>query len=169
MCFYYGMIYSKKLQTYIPIHVDKVVYDNPNYRKITKYTVKDGKIPVGRVSLSDLPNGVFVEFMENLNPELYKNFGYLADQIEVEHCINRDLKDFEIISNASLNSHALHYLRGKRFILDSINQIVRSIIELTPKNQQFQTKFLGSVKMYMPKDIIQKYIEIIKRTPILKK
>ena len=106
--------------------------------------------------------------MENLNPDLYKNFGYLADQIEVEHCINRNLKDFEIISNASLNSHALHYLRGKRFISDGINQIVKGIIERTPKNQKFKTSFLGSVKMYMPKDIIQKYIEIIKRTPILK-
>lgn len=162
------MIYSKKLQTFITPTIDKTVFDIPNFRKVTKYVVKDGKIPVGRVSLSDLPNGVYVEFIENFNPNLYKNFGQVADQIEIEHCIGRNLKEFDILSKASLNSHALHFLRGKRFMPDSINQIVKNIIESTPQNQKFQTAFLGSVKMFMPKEVIQKYLEIIKKSPLLK-
>ncbi len=162
------MIYSKNLQSYITPTIEKTVFDVSSYRKITKYMVKDGKIPVGRVSLSDLPNGVYVEFIENFNPHLYKNFGYVADQIEVEHCLNRNLKEFDIISKASLNSHALHFLRGKRFVENSINEIVKNIIESTPWGQKFQTAFLSSVDMFMPKEMVQKYLGIIKALPLLK-
>ena len=161
------MIYNKILQRYVPIRVEKTVYEQPNYGRITKYIVKDGKIPVGRVSVSEKSFGVYVEFMEKLNPN-YSHFGEVADQIEVEHGIQQGWKDFEIRSNAALNSHAMHYLRGKRFLPESINEIVKSIIENTPLGEKFRTIQLGSVKMYMPKELIKKYIELAKKNPLLK-
>ena len=79
---------------------------------------------MGRVDLRDTQNGVFVEFIENLHPDMYSGLGKTADQIEVEHCINRGLDRFEINSHAELNSHVAHYKRGKRF-----GKILSSTIE----------------------------------------
>lgn len=156
------------MQSLIPVNVERKFFSNPNYHNITRYDIKDGKIPVGRVSLSDLPNGVFVEFIENFNPNLYKGLTETAYQIQVEHCLNRGLSDFEILSNASLNSHAIHYLKGKRFVSSEINQKVEDIIKSTPKGELYNTKFLGSIQMYMPQELIKKYINQIKNFPLLK-
>ena len=166
------------------INVEKEVYQLSDKTNFTKYFIKDGKITVGYVSLIDTNKGVTVSFIKNYNTERYSGLGKLADQIEVEHCIKKGLKTFEITSEASLNSHALHYLRGKRFntIADSekkiqllkkfktfdINKIVKFIIKNTPANQMYKTDFLGQIPMYMPKSLIKKYIEIAKKSPILK-
>lgn len=163
------MIYSKRLQSYVPVTVQKVQETYVQYfGTFTKYLVRDGKIPVGKVDLKDTVSGVHVEYIENMNPQLYSGFGKVADQIEVEHCLKRGLKDFNILSEAALNSHALHYLRGKRFLSDGMNQKVKNIIDSTPVGQKFDTKSLGSVKMYMPWELIEKYLNIIKEHPLLK-
>lgn len=163
------MIYSKKLQTYIPVTVERIAQTPIQYFGLfTQYIVKDGKIPVGKVNLKDTFFGVHVEYIENMNPQLYSGFGKVADQIEVEHCLNRGLDYFEVVSEAGLNSHALHYLRGKRFNLEQNNETVRKIIESTPPGQKFDTQKLGNIKMYMPWELIEKYIEIIKKCPLLK-
>lgn len=163
------MIYSKKLKTHIPTTIHKFQYNGQYYINKTRYVIADGKTPVGRVDLSDTPYGVHVNYLENFNPELYGNVGKMADQIEVEHCLNRGLTDFEIVSSADFNSHALHYMRGKRFLPEAYNEVVKNVIETTPKGQPYNTEFLGSVCMYMPKELINKYIEIIKNNPLLKK
>lgn len=163
------MIYSKKLQSYIPVTVDKLRQAAIPYFGIrTEYLVKDGKIPVGKVNLKDTFWGVYVDYIENMNPQLYSGFGTVADQIEVEHCLKRGLDFFEITSEAALNSHALHYLRGKRFELEKDNEAVRKIIESTPVGQKFDTQKLGRIPMFMPWELIEKYLEIIKRCPLLK-
>ena len=163
------MIYSKRLQSNIPITVQKVSQTNiPGFGTFTKYMVKDGRIPVGKVDLKDTFMGVHVEYIENMNPQLYSGFGSIADQIEVEYCLKRGLDYFEIKSEAALNSHALHYLRGKRFELESDNEAVRKIIETTPAGQKFDTRALGNIRMYMPWELIEKYIDIIKKCPLLK-
>ena len=163
------MIYSKKLQTYIPVSVQRLRQTNiPYFGKFTEYLVKDGKIPVGKVDLKDTSAGVHVDYIENLNPQLYSGFGTVADQIEVEHCLKRGLDSFEITSEAGLNSHAVHYLRGKRFKPEEYNDIVRKIIEATPSGARFHTEKLGSIPMYMPKELIEKYLSIIKKCPLLK-
>lgn len=163
------MIYSKKLQTYIPVTVQKISQTPvPYFGTFTKYMVKDGKISVGKVDLRDTYSGVHVEFIENMNPHLYSGFGTIADQIEVEHCLNRGMDYFEIKSKAGLNSHALHYLRGKRFDSEEDNETVKKIIESTPVGQKFDTQKLGPKAMYMPWELIEKYLEIIKKCPLLK-
>lgn len=162
------MIYSKKLNSYIPIQVQSTNENIPHYGKLTVYTVKDGRIPVGSVRILDTQKGVNVNFIKNYYPELYSGFGKIADQIEVEHCLKRNLSEFEINSYASLNSHALHYLRGKRFVNPEHNNMVENVIKRTPKGEQFNTRFLGQIEMFMPKELIKKYIEIIKKSPLLK-
>ncbi len=164
------MIYSKRLQSYIPVTVQKInQIDLPYFGRFTSYMVKDGKIPVGKVDLRDTFTGVHVEFIENMNPQLYSGFGTIADQIEVEHCLERGYDFFEINSDAGLNSHALHYLRGKRFDDEKVNEEVKRIIESTPAGQRFDTAKLGPQKMFMPWDMIEKYLEIIKKCPLLHK
>lgn len=168
-CFKTNMVYSKILQTNIPVSVTKTHSCYlPEYGHFTKYIVKDGKIPVGSIDLIDTMNGVHVEYIENMNPELYSGFSKVADQVEVEHCLKRGLSWFEIESEAALNSHALHYLRGKRFVSEADNEAVRKIIESTPVGQKFDTKKLGKIRMYMPQELIKKYLEIIKKCPLLK-
>lgn len=175
----HGTISSKD----IPVQVFAETY-NMDGSKLTHYIVKDGRIPIGHVNLIDTPNGVNVSFIRNYNPNMYSGFGWIADQIEVEHCLKRGLKDFEITSEASLNSHALHFIRGKRFgeITDpqkkekllklfntaDINKIVEMIIKTTPKGSEYNTKFLERIPMFMPQSLIKKYIEIIKKHPLLK-
>lgn len=164
------MIYSKKLQSYIPVTVQQVSKTTiPYFGNFTKYMVKDGKIPVGEVKLVDTLCGVKVDFIQNMNPQLYSGFGTIADQIEVEHCLNRGLSCFEIKSEAGLNSRALHYLRGKRFEDEEVNEEVKKIIESTPAGQKFDTAKLGPQRMFMPWDMIEKYLEIIRKCPLLKK
>lgn len=162
------MIYSKKTESYIPTTVERISYENSICGPVTKYIVKDGKIPVGRVSLTDVADGVYVNFIENFHPDAYKNFGATADQIEVEHCLKRGLDTFEIRSDAALNSHAVHYLRGKRFMPAEMNNVVKNIIDSTPAGEKYNTKFLGTIRMYMPKELITKYINIIKKIPLLR-
>lgn len=162
------MIYSKKLQSFVPVNIQTKHHDLKDFGQFTVYTVKDNKIPVGRIDLQDTENGVKVMYIENKNPELYSGFGKIADQIEVEHCIKRGLRDFEITSDANFNSHALHYLRGKRFYSDIVNKKVEEIIKSTPPGEKYNTKSIGLVGMFMPKELIKKYIELIKTNPLLK-
>lgn len=178
------MIYSKVLQHNIPVTIKAQHYDHiPGFPKMTNYDIFDGKIKVGYVSLSDLSDGCYVDFVENTNPQMYKGFGAFADQLEVEHCIEREIYKPKIRSCAALNSHALHYLRGKRFneVLDApsikrlmekfgsvdVNEIVRQIIEKTPKDQMFDTKDIGNVRMYMPKTLVEYYTQLSKKSPVL--
>lgn len=163
------MIFSKLTNQYKPVTVPPPKRHNlGEFGIFTSYTVKDDKITVGKVDLLDTAKGVKVMYIENCQPQLYKGFGKIADQIEVEHCLKRGLDTFEITSDAGLNSHAVHYLRGKRFVKKIYNQIVEQIINSTPQGEQYNTKKLGNIEMYMPQKLIKKYLEIIKKNPLLK-
>ena len=164
------MIYSKQIQAYTPVNVSicrKAYNDGICQNEFIRYTVKDKHFPVGYVDLQDTLNGVKVLFIKNMYPEKYSKFGKVADQIEVEHCIKRGLKDFDVVSQAGLNSHALHYLRGKRFVTDDFNKKIKDIIKKTPLGEKYNTSFLGAVDMYMPKNLINKYKKLISKRPIL--
>ncbi len=163
------MIYSKKLKSYLPVKVESKFYNLESFGNFTKYTIKDNKIAVGTVDVLDTDKGIKVEFIKNNYPELYSGFGKIADQLEVEHCLKRGLENFEIVSDAALNSHALHYLRGKRFKSKVVENEVREVIANTPKGEKFNTLFLGNVSMYMPQNLIKKYVELIKKNPLILK
>lgn len=170
----------------VPVWVETSPPKFFNGRTMTEYCIKHEHFTAGYVHLIDIPKGVFVSFIENYMPERFCGFGKIADQIEVEHCLNRGLDRFEIVSDAALNSHAYHYTRGKRFgsakergksfqnmllarfQTTDLNKIVERIIRETPKGETFSTSFLGSIPMFMPQKLIKKYLEIIKRYPLLK-
>ena len=162
------MIYSKKLGTHIPITIECQKSALGSLGTFTKYFVKDNKITIGHVNLIDTITGVNVDYIENYHPDKYSGFGKIADQLEVEHCLKRGLTYFDIISDGALNSHALHYLRGKRFYSDYVNEKVERVIKATPPGEKYNTKFLGKQRMFMPQEVIEKYIEIIKKCPLLK-
>ena len=159
-----------------------VVLEKALRNSYTKYGVYCGVNPIGYVALIDKDYGVWVDYIKNYSPERYSGFGKVADQIEVEHCLNRGLKDFQVLSMATPVSLAFHYNRGKRFdyIEDAQEKIylnknygtfnVNVIIERLLKNNPFpKISGIGTVPMFMPKDLIKKYIDIISKYPLLKK
>lgn len=118
----------------------------------------------------------------------YGKFALLADKLEVQYCLDKNMSDFEIRSYADLNSHALHYLRGKRFEGEATpqqiqrfremfkwakiksfdyNTVVKYIIDHTPKGERFNTMFLKEIPMYMPQNLIQKYIRELLQNPLI--
>lgn len=163
------MIYSKRLQRYVPVSIQSSSQFIRGFGNFTKYLVKDGKITVGKVDVTDTMDGIKVDYIENMQPQLYSGFGKLADQLEVEHCMKRGLGYFNINSEAALNSHALHYLRGKRFYSEEAEEEVKRVIAETPKGERYNTRFLGKIRMFMPQELIDKYIEIIKKNPLILK
>ena len=162
------MIYSKRLNDYVPISVTSQQYFIDDFGKFTRYTVKDGKIPVGTVDLKDIDTGVKVMFIENVHPDLYSGFGAIADQIEVEHCKKLNMDKFEIVSEAALNSHALHYKRGKRFCDERVNRFLDDLIKNTAEGVKFNTRKLGIQKMFMPQEMIANILQKAKVSPLLK-
>ena len=162
------MIHSIKLNSDIPVQVTSKSYFLHELGNYTRYEVKDNRIPVGYVDLNDTPHGCYVMYIKNMNPDLYKGFGKVADQIEVEHCLKRNIKHPFINSVAKFNTHILHYKRGKRFINKEVNAFLKSIVDNLQKGEKVITSFLGAQDMYMPQELVNKYREIIKKAPLLK-
>ena len=162
------MVHSVRLNTEIPVQVTSKNQFVNGLGNITRYTVKDNRIPVGYVDLQDTPHGCYVMYIKNQNPELYKGFGKVADQIEVEHCLKRNIEKPVITSEAKFNTHITHFKRGKRFINEGINIFLQNLIENLSKGEKYITSFLGTQKMFMPQNLVNKYMEIIKKAPLLR-
>lgn len=182
-------IYSKVTKSHIPVRVEKQVYATDDiFPQLFEYNVYDKRKKIGFVRLHDTDKGCYVQFIKNERPDEYGDFGYFADKIEVQHCLNRGMRHFEVTSYADFNSHGMHYKRGKRFLgqanekqigkfqelfkgvnLESfnINEMVKYIVSHTPKGKSFNTWFLDQVSMYMPKKLIKKYVSELKSNPIL--
>ena len=114
---------------------------------------------------------VIVKQLMNYDQTKYSGIGDLADKIAVQHCQKLGIKPV-IISEAAYNSHAAHYKRGKRFIYsdktNNPNEIVKRIIEETPKGEKCDTSRMGILITYMPDEIIEKHIKELEKNPILK-
>lgn len=184
-----NVILSKFSGEYIPVKIKSRTLDASTiYPKEIEYDVFEGRNHIGFVYLRDEPNGCYVQRIKNLKPEEFGKFGILADKLEVQYCMDKGLKDFQITSFAAENSHAVHYLRGKRFQgfankqqIDrfkelfkdadiksfNFNAMVKYIIDHTPKGERFNTKFLTAIPMYMPKELIQKYVQQLLKNPLI--
>ena len=167
------MIYSVLRRGMVPVTVDKktqyVGYGVDDM--ITRYSVYDSSEPVeyvGHLDLQDTKNGVKVLYIQNENPEKYKHFADVADQIEVEHCLKRNINNPYISSVAARDTYAMHYRRGKRFINEGANVYLESITKDLKKGERVTTDFLGYQKMYMPINMLNKMKEKIKLNPLLK-
>ena len=161
------MIYKKQLHTFIPVQVEVQRHQIEHWGELVRYKDKDNKIPVGYVDLKDTPNGCEVLYIKNLNPDIYSGFGRIADQLEVEHCLQRGIKKPDIISEAVIGTLMQHFKRGKRFIDESINIYLKSVLDSLQKGEFFSTNALGKQPMYMPQSLIEEYIEKIKKNPLL--
>lgn len=166
------MVYSIRLQKEVPVIVSKKNQFNPeNCQCITQYTVMDASEPlihVGYVDLLDTNNGVEVLFIKSQHPNYYRHFGEVADQIEVEHCMQRGIDKPYIKSVAAFNSHIQHFKRGKRFINEGVNIFLENLISGLLKGQIVLTKFLGNQPMFMPQNMVNVYKKIIEKAPLLK-
>ena len=162
------MIYSKLLQTNIAVQIESKRFTPKDYGMFTRYQVKDNKIPVGYVDLQDTKDGCYVMYIKNQNPELYSGFGHIADQIEVEHCLKRQILHPHIESEAAMGTLIQHYKRGKRYIDETINKYLEGIVKHLQKGEQIYTGQFGAQKMFMPQDMVQRIIENIKKHPLLK-
>ena len=166
------MIYSVLQRKEVPVAVTKEiikVYDDIG--DVTRYTIHDAEEPllhVGYVDLQDTKNGVNVAFIKSQHPKHYKHFGQIADQIELEHCLNRGIENPYIHSVAAIGTHIQHYLRGKRFINENINVYFDFLTKNLQKGEKVITGFLGYPKMYMPMNMINEIKEKIKISPLLK-
>lgn len=159
----------------------RLAKNNPIY----KFLVENSRL------IDDFPefgisgDRVSIDFLQNNKEDMYCGLGNLADQIAIEYCLKENITP-NIVSVADLNSHAAHYKRGRRFFpLDKNdpdidyyefkaafgttdpNEIVKKRIESTPKGQKVNTEDLVGLYMYMPQEIIKKYLEKIKESPIL--
>lgn len=160
------MIYSVKQKKYVPIDIKKEVY-----KTFTRYIVNEKSNAIesiGYIDLKDLKNGAEVIYMENKQPKLYKRFGMVADQIELEHCLNNGISKPYIQSKSASGILLPHFKRGKRFINEGINIYLDYILKNVKKGERVYTSDFGSQKMYMPMNLINKLMEKIKINPLLK-
>ncbi|MBS4761068.1 MAG: hypothetical protein KHX03_10265 [Clostridium sp.] len=128
---------------------------------------------------------ISINYLQNNNEQLYSGIGNLGDQIAIEYCLKEGITP-NIISAADLNSHAAHYKRGRRFFqiaksdkdidyyefkkvygTDDPNKIVEERIKETPKGQKVDTSDLCEIYMYMPQDVVERYLRMIKEHPVL--
>ena len=161
---------------------DQTVYHFKHNDKEVGYVILEDHINIPEeekifLLTSDIPqfgivgDRVIVKHLMNFNQKRYAGIGELADRITVEHCNRLGIKPV-IISEASYNSHAAHYKRGKRYLYsdenNNPNEIVRKIIEETPAGEQCNTGHLGMLISYMPDELIQKIQKYLLENPILK-
>ena len=130
---------------------------------------------------------ISIDYLQNNDESKYCGIGKLADQIAVEYCLQEGIEP-NILSIAETNSHAAHYKRGRKFLpvdkfdkdidyyefvktygTNDPNKIIEKRIACTPKGQKVDTSDLYGLYMYMPQDIVQKYLEQIKTKPVLHK
>ncbi len=165
------MIYSLLQKKEVPVSIVKQTqFINDEIGDMTRYSVYDDaqKKFVGYLDLKDTKNGAKVLYIKNEEPKLYKQFGQLADQIEVEHCLKRGIDKPYIHSVAARDTYIKHFLRGKRFINEGINIYLDYLTKNLVKGEKIMTDFLGCQKMYMPINMINKIKDKIKRNPLLK-
>ena len=161
------MIHLRKQNIDVPVQIETYRQSIKDWGTFTKYRVKNGKIPVGYVDLQDTERGCRVMYIKNQLPELYSGFGKLADQIEVEHCLNRGIKNPYIESVGAIGTLFQHFKRGKRFINEALNVYFQYVSENLKKGEKVSTECFGDQQMFMPQNLVQECIERIKRNPLL--
>ena len=165
------MIYSILQHKEVPVEITrKYIYADDELGEITRYDVYEKSKNtnfVGYVDLQDTKNGAKVLYIKNEMPNLYKHFGQVADQIEVEHCIKRGIENPYISSVAAIGTHIIHFKRGKRFINKKINTYLENLTKNLQKGERVITGFLGYQKMYMPQNMINEIKNKIKISPLL--
>ncbi len=127
---------------------------------------------------------IIVDYLQNWDDTKIGKVGHLADKLAVKFCMDNHMP-FNIISVADKGSHVAHFLRGKRYLpidkdtctytffkeqygKDDINEILTELInEAKHKGVKADIGGWGTQAMYMPKELVQKYLKELKLHPIL--
>lgn len=146
------------------------------YPQITRLCFSERNLLKNYPKLGIRGKRITIDYLQNNFPEKYSGIGKAADQIAIEYCLKTGIKPV-ITSIADLNSHAAHYLRGRRFFTDKKlisqfgtsdpNEIIRQRIKETPTGEHVRCSDLGMLDMYMPQSVVKKYLNKIKNHPIL--
>jgi len=122
-----------------------------------------------------------IDFVENVYPDEYSGVGEVADQIALEHCIKENMP-LQIVSTAEKGSVIAHYKRGRKFFpvegrdalrfivefgTNDPNKIIEERIKQNPDNKNIYCDDILGTYMYMPKEVVAKYLERIKENTIL--
>ena len=123
---------------------------------------------------------ILANYIYNCKGDGYCGVGHLADLVEVAACKELGIKP-NVVSHSVPEAAPLHYMRGKRFIpfkkyrsyyyyfynKKNPNDMVKEIIENTPKGQKFDTSKINHCFLtYMPKEMIGELEEELKEHPI---
>ena len=122
---------------------------------------------------------VAVDYLYNVNELQYGGIGHLADLLEVAVCNELGFKP-SVISKSMEHAGPIHYKRGKRFIPfekydDQMkhfynkdpNEIIKAIVENTPKGEYFDTSCIYHYFLtYMPDDMVEKLEDELSEHPI---
>lgn len=152
---------------------------------VRNYNVNISRLQDDFPELGITGDRISIDFLQNNFEDTFSGVGKLADRLAIEYCLKNGLKP-NITSVAEYNSHAAHYLRGRRFLevskydpdIDAYefkkeygtldpNKIIEERIKNTPKGQRVDTSDLGGLYMYMPQNVINKYLAEIKANPLL--
>lgn len=128
---------------------------------------------------------ITIECLQNNNELKYAGIGKAADQVAIEYCLKEGLTP-NIVSLADTGSLIAHYKRGRRFFkikkndifsdyegimskygTNDPNKIIETLLADQPKGSWIDCTDLYQLYMYMPQEIIQKYLNKIKEHPIL--
>ncbi|MBQ6516114.1 hypothetical protein IJI31_02930 [bacterium] len=120
------------------------------------------------------------EYVENFKQDEYGGIAHLADLIAVAACKELGIKP-NVVSLSLEDAAPFHYVRGKRFIPfkeyhsdyydfydnKEPNDIVREIVENTPKGKNFDTLMIQHEFLtYMPKEMIEDLETELEKNPI---
>lgn len=154
--------------------------------------LEDEKEEGNSVYLEDYPelgivgDRITIDYLQNNNDKIYSGIGKVADQIAIEYCLKEGLTP-NIISLADTGSLIAHYKRGRRYFkieknspltnyetfikkygTDAPNEVIKKRLKESQKyGRPVNCNDLAELYMYMPQEIIQKYLQIIKENPIL--
>lgn len=126
---------------------------------------------------------ISIDYLQNNNNIIFSGIGKVADQIAIEYCLKEGITP-NIVSMADIGSLISHYKRGRRFFkleentpryryfireygTNDPNKIIEERLAKTPPGSWAECEDLKELYMYMPQDIIQKYLQRIKEHPIL--
>lgn len=154
-----------------------------DWRKATSKSKDDIMLTQNYPELGIVGDRISIDYLQNNNNIIFSGIGKVADQIAIEYCLKEGITP-NIVSMADIGSLISHYKRGRRFFkiekenprynyfireygTNDPNKIIKERLDKTPSGSWAECEDLKELYMYMPQEVIQKYLQRIKEHPIL--
>lgn len=123
---------------------------------------------------------ISIEYLQNNYPDEYSGIGEACDQIAIEYCLQEKIKP-QIVSEVETGSAIAHFKRGRRFLpitknkekfikqfgTDDPNKIIKERLKKHNTEEKIFCDDLENLTMYMPPNVIDKYLACIQEHKIL--